>query len=631
LSAKRLARISFKVAALAVAVVATGCSGDGSTPPGIAPLSVVSVTVAPHLSTLNVLQTQQFTATVENSANPAVAWDVDGVAGGSPALGTISAAGLFTPPSRAGTHTITAASVEDPDKRDSAQVTVQTLSGMLTYHNDAARTGQNQQETLLAPANVNAAGFGRLFSFPVDGYVYAQPLYVRNVPIGGQPHNVVLVATEHDSVYAFDADNQVAAPLWHTSFIDPATGVTTVPSDDVSCDDLVPEIGITGTPVIDPATGTLYVVAKTKENGVYIHRLHALDITNGSARPGSGTVIQASVPGTGDPNDGSGDVLFGYDSLRANQRAALLLSNRTVYIAFASHCDLGPYHGWAMAYDADTLTQVAALNATPDGSQAGIWQSGGGPAADVDGNVYLITGNGTFDADSGGQNFGNSFLMLSGATLTVTDYFTPYNQQALSDADQDVGAGGPVLLPDQPTGPAHLIVSAGKDGTIYLLDRDNMGHFQPGSDSQIVQSLPFALGTGTGADGYWSVPAYFSNTLYFVGVDDSLKAYALTDGKLGTTPVARSAELFPFPGAVPVVSANGASDAIVWVIGVDTGGRAVLRAYLATDVSAELYDSDQNVARDDPGLAVKFTVPTVVDGRVYVGTQDSLTAFGLLP
>lgn len=624
MSGSRFYRIACMAVISAVVAMATGCSGSGTSPPPIV------VTVAPQLSKISAIQTQQFTATVRNSANPAVTWDVDGVMGGNSTVGTISSGGLYSPPSLEGTHTITATSVDDPGRSDSAQVTVEFLSGTLTYHNDAARTGQNLQEALLAPGNVNTATFGKLFSLPVDGYVYAQPLYVRDVPIGGQLHNVVVVATEHDSVYAFDADNQVAGPLWHTSFIDPSAGVTTVPSGDVSCGDLVPEIGITGTPVIDRVTGTLYVVAKTKENGTYVHRLHALDIRSGSAKTGSGVVIQASVPGTGDPNDGNGNVLFGYDSLRANQRAALLLSNNVIYVTFASYCDVGPYHGWAMAYDAETLALVAAFNATPDGEEAGIWQSGAGPAADAAGNVYVTTGNGSFDADSGGSNFGDSFLKLDGVALTVTDYFTPHDQADLSNADQDIGSGGAVLLPDQPVGPTHLLVGAGKNGTIYLLDRDNMGHFQPGNDSQIVQSLPFELGLRTGSDSFWGVPAYFENTLYFAGNGDSLRAYTISDGKLGTAPAALSANLFPFPGAVPVVSANGSSDGIVWVIDPGTGSRAVLRAYLATDVSVELYNSDQNVSRDDPGPAVKFSVPTVANGKVYVGTQDRLTAFGLL-
>jgi hypothetical protein len=615
------------VAATLVAGAVTSCSGGKNANP---------VVLTPQAASINTIQTQAFVATLESDSNASFSWAVDGIPGGNDSVGTVSSDGLYTPPAAEGTHVVTAISISDPSKTGSASIRVRYLSGTLTYHNDAARTGQNLQETSLTPGNVNTASFGKLFSYPVDGYVYAQPLYVRDVPVNGQLHNLAVVATEHDSVYAFDADGQTVDPLWHTSFVDNSVGVTRVPSGDVSCMDLIPEIGITGTPVIDPATGTLYVVAKTKENDTYVHRLYALDIRNGSPKPGSGVLIQALVPGSGDPNDGHGNVLFGPDSLRANQRAALLLTNDTVYVAFASFCDVGPYHGWVMAYDATTLALVAAFNDTPDGEAGGIWQSGAGPAADADGNVYVMSGNGSFDADFGGANFGDTVLKLHGTTLAVSDYFTPYDQSDLSSSDTDLGSGGPVVLPDQSVGAKHLLVGAGKNGTIYLLDRDNMGNFQNGSDSQIVQSLPLAVGTppnnvNPGFASFWGVPAYFENTLYFVGRGDSLKAYVLNGGKLGTAPVAQSINVFPYPGAVPVVSGNGSSDGIVWVIDRGTGTGAVLRAYRASDVSNELYNSDQNVPRDNPGLPVKFSVPTVAHGKVYVGTQDRLSVFGLLP
>lgn len=502
--------------------------------------------------------------------------------------------------------------------------TIPQQPAVLTYHSDNARTGQNLQETVLTPTNVNTVQFGKLFSLPVDGYIYAQPLYIANLNIGGQLHNVVFVATEHDSVYAFDADNPGAAPLWHTSFIDPAAGVTTVASvADTGCYDLVPEIGITGTPVIDPAAGRLYVVAKTKENGTFVQRIHALDITTGADAVGPVT-IQATVPGTGDGSDGHGNLTF--NPLQENQRAALLLSNGVLYIAFASHCDSNPYHGWVLAYDAATMNQVGAFNATPNGGMGGIWQSGGGAAADADGDVYVITGNGTFDADTGGSDFGDSFLKLAGGTLMLSDYFTPYDQASLAANDTDLGSGGPLLLPDQTVGPPHLLVGAGKEGTIYLVNRDAMGQFQTGSDSQIVQSLPGALGS------LFSTPAYFANTVYFVAVDDVLKAYVLNNGQL--TLSGQAATPFGFPGASPVISANGSSNGIVWALQTDqyaSAGPAVLHAYSAADVSIEFYNSNQNPARDDPGPAVKFTVPTVANGKVFVGTQNQLAVFGLYP
>jgi hypothetical protein len=495
-------------------------------------------------------------------------------------------------------------------------------SGVFTYHNDNARTGQNLQETLLTPANVNTAQFGRLFSLPVDGYLYAQPLYVANLNIGERPHNVVFVATEHDSVYAFDADNPNGIPLWQTSFIDPSSGVTTVSSTDVGCNDLVPEIGITGTSVIDPTTGRLYVVAKTKENGAVVTRIHALDITTGAeALPP--VEIQATVPGTGVGTDGNGNVAF--NSLYENQRAALLLSNGVVYVAFASYCDINPYHGWLLAYDASTLNLVSAFNDTPNGEMGGIWQSGGGPAADASGNVYVISGNGIFDVDTGGSDYGDSFLKLTSRTLTLSDYFTPYNQAFLAALDADLGSGPPLLLPDQAAGPPHLMLGAGKEGTIYLVNRDNMGQFQADSDSQIVQSLRGALGPLFGA------PAYFDNTVYIAAAYDQMNAYTLSNGQLSWS--SQSTITFGFPGATPVISANGLSDGIVWVLQTDqyeSGGPAVLRAYSASDISIELYNSNQNLARDNPGPAVKFTVPTIANGKVFVGTQYQLSVFGPL-
>jgi hypothetical protein len=588
------------------------------------------VTVTPQLSRINTLQTQQFSATVQISGNTAVTWDVDGIVGGNSTVGTISSGGRYSPPPQEGTHTITATSVADPDQSGSTQVMVEFLSGMLTYHNDNARTGQNLNETVLTPANVDPATFGKLFSYAVDGYVYAQPLYVSDVPIGGQLHNVVIVATQHDSVYAFDADNRTTEPLWHTSFIDPANGVTTVSSGDVSCTDIIPEIGITSTPVVDPVTGSLYVVAKTNENGIMTHRIHVLDITTGAAKPGSGVAIQPSVPGSADPNDGNGLVLF--DSHRELQRAALLLNDNVLYVAFASHCDSLPTHGWIAAYDARTLAMLAALNVTPDGEEGGIWHSGGGPAADAAGNVFVVTGDGTFDASEGGNNYGDSILKLDGQTLAVLDYFTPHDQLTLAGGDLDLGSGGPVLLPDQVVGPEHLLIMAGKAGTIYLVDRNNMGHIGATSDDQIVQSLPNALGSGFGK--FFGLPTFFGSSIYFVGKADTLKAFTFTDGQLSASPAAETSTVFGFPGGTPAVSAEGSANGIVWVLQNDqfsSSGPTVLHAYDATNVAVELYNSGQNASRDYAGPAVKFTVPTVANGKVYVGTQDRLTAFGLLP
>src|SRR5215469_3310216 len=500
-------------------------------------------------------------------------------------------------------------------------------AGTLTQRNDNARSGLNLQEVILTPANVNPAKFGLLFSYPVDGFVYAQPLYMPNVTIGGQVHNVLFVATQHDSVYAFDADTP-GPPLWQTSFINPGAGITTVSSADVSCVNIVPEIGITSTPVIDPNSGTLYVEANTKENGAFFHRLHALDVTTGAEKIPP-VVIQGAVAGNG---DASVNGFITFDPLRHLQRPALLLSQNALYIAFGSHCDNNPYHGWVFAYDAQSLKQLGIFNATPNGNRGAIWQSGGGPAADATGNVFVMTGNGTFDGPSPGGNndFGDSFLKLAPRALTQSDFFTPFDQATLEATDADVGSGSPLLLPDQAVGPPHLVVSAGKGGTIYLVDRDTMGGFiANGNDQQIVQSIPGAVGS------LFGTPAYFQNTVYFLAVRDVLRAFSLSNGKLGTSPASQSSTAFGYPGATPVISANGASNGIVWALQTDQAGfvgPAVLHAYRADNVAIELYNSNQAPnGRDNPGPAVKFTVPTVINGKVFVGTQTQLAVFGQLP
>jgi hypothetical protein len=500
-----------------------------------------------------------------------------------------------------------------------------------TYHNDIARTGQNLNETILTPANVNPNGFGLLFVQPVDGYVYAQPLYVPNVSIGGQTHNVAFVTTENDSVYAFDADSAAganASPLWQVSFLNPPSVTTVDSAADIECTDLVPQIGITGTPVIDPSTGTLYVVASTKENGVFFQRLHALDMATGNEKFGGPVAIQATVPGTGFGSSG-GQVSF--DALHQNQRPGLLLWNGVVYIAWASHCDHPPFFGWIMGYDASNLQQVVAWNSTPNGSDGGIWQGGGGPAADSAG-IYFATGNGTFDANTGGTDFGDTILKMSppsAGTLQVLSYFAPFDQAVLFN-DTDLGSGGVVLLPDLPAGSAHqhLLVQAGKQGDVYLVDRDNMGGYNSTTD-QVVQELPGAIG------GLYGMPAYWNNTVYFGGQTDNLKAFSFNaggSGLLSPSAVSYSPESFVFPGPTPSISANGSSDGIVWAIETDayaTNGPAVLRAYDATNLANELYNSTQNGSRDTPGPAVKFAAATVVNGKVYVGTATQLAVFGL--
>jgi hypothetical protein len=505
-----------------------------------------------------------------------------------------------------------------------------TLTSVLTWHNDIGRTGHNLAETTLTPSNVKHPQFKKLFSDAVDGYVYAQPLYVPGVSISGQSHNVVYVATENDSVYAFDADT-AGNPLWHASFIDASAGITPVPASDTDCTGNAPAYGITATPVIDSSNGTLYVVANTKENGNYFYRLHALDIATGAEKFGGPVAIEASVKGTG---EGSSGGTISFNALQQHIRPGLLLLNNVVYITSASHCDLEPYHGWLFAYNANSLGQVGVLNTTPDGSAGGIWMSGAGPAADSDGNIYFATGNGTFDVSSGGVDYGESYMKLNSATLAVTDYFTPFNQKALTSADLDLGAGGIVLLPVQSGPDPDELVGAGKDGSIYLVNIDDMGKYNS-TGNMIVETIANAVGaSGCDTEKYgcvWATPAYWQGNIYIAGHDDTLKDFQLKSGLLGTTPTSESTITFGYFGTTPAISANGATNGIVWVLDSSSWpkGQAVLRAYAANNLSTELYDSNQAGTADYPGLTSKFTVPTIANGKVYVVTQTQLSVYGL--
>jgi hypothetical protein len=489
--------------------------------------------------------------------------------------------------------------------------------------------GSNRSESLLTPRNVTPKRFGKLFQQPVDGSVYAQPLYLPKVRIAGKGrHNVVFVATEHDSVYAFDADDSHggnAGPLWRASFIDPAKGVVAVPTQDyIRCPAIVPEIGITGTPVIDPAAGTLYVEAMTKESTSgavsYVHRLHALDVTTGKERPGSPVKIEADVPGTGDHTD---KVVF--TPRNQKLRTGILLLNGVVYTAWTSQCErLEPFHGWLLGYDAKTLRQVSVFNSSPNGAEASFWESGVAPAADSNGNIFVVSGNGAFDYDAGGADLGQSYIMLSTRDgLKVKDYFTPYNVKHLNLHDTDIGSSGAILLPDGVGNRSHphLIAGAGKEGRIYLLDRDHLGGHNANSDSQIVQSVEGAMLT------FFGKPTYFNRSIYFCATLDHLKQFSIAGGKLETHPRSQTTATFDYPGCVPTVSADGNSNGIVWLLE-STG---VLRAYDASDLNKELYDSNRNPTRDALGAYVKFTVPIVTNGKVYAGTDHSLAVYGLLP
>ena len=510
---------------------------------------------------------------------------------------------------------------------------------VLTFHYDNTRAGANTAETILTPANVNTNNFGKLFTYTVDGYVYAQPLIATNVTIPGKgTHNILYVATENDTVYAFDADNYVPTPYWTNSFINAAAGIIPVPGSDAN-GNITPIIGITATPVIDPATGTIYVEARTKEtsgaNVSYVHRLHALDITTGLERTNYNSPVPISCtnyPGTGTPgqSDTNGPYVL-WNGLREQCRPALLLANGMVYICYASPGDHPPYYGWVFSYDAHTLAQTGVFNTTPNIGYGGIWMTGNGPAADTNGAVYLNTGNGTFDANSGGVDYGDSILKLTNGPsgLKLADYFTPYNQSTMNSQDLDVSSAGLLLLP--PVNGTNLLFSGSKFGTAYLVNTANLGKFQSGSDSQIVQALVGAV------QGQWSSPAYFNGMLYFIacanqgGGSDVIKQFAISGTTINTTPVAQGSTAYTYPGATPTISANGTNNGVLWAIqssAYGSSGPAVLHAFNATNVAQEFYNSSQNLARDNPGAAVLFTVPAVVNGKVYVGGQYAMSVFG---
>ncbi|RKE34511.1 hypothetical protein B0G76_0516 [Paraburkholderia sp. BL23I1N1] len=496
---------------------------------------------------------------------------------------------------------------------------------VLMHHNDLARTGQMLAETTLTLANVNSASFGKVAFLSADGKVDAQPLFVTSLPIGGASHDVVYVATEHDSVYAYDATT--FAQLWKVSLI--GSGETV--SDNFSCQDFTPEIGITSTPVIDRNRGTngvLYAVAMTRDSsGAYHHRLHALDLTTGAEILGGPTEISATYPGSG---AGSVNGLLTFNPSQHTERAALTLVGGNIYMGWTSHCMAGAYTGWLMAYSADTLHQTSVLNITANGSQGSIWMAGSGMASDGT-SIYVVDGNGTFGTTLNAQgfpvdgDFGNSLMKLSSGNLQVTDYFAMDNVVAEANADNDFGSGGVMLLPDQTTAGGvvkHLAVAAGKDNLIYVVDRDSMGKFSPTANN-IWQVL-----TGTLAGGIWGSPAYYSGVVYYGGWNDNLKALPVSGAFLATTASAKSPTTFAYPGATPAVSANGTSNGIVWVA--ENGTTGDLHAYDAGNLAHELYNSNQAGTRDQWGAGNKFITPMIARGKVFVGATNGVAVFGLL-
>jgi hypothetical protein len=502
----------------------------------------------------------------------------------------------------------------------SAQVT--------TSQYDNQRTGAILHEKAMTPQNVDVRQFGKLGAFKVDGAVYAQPLFLPAVEIPGKGrHDVLFVATEHDSVYAFDATRPDEPPLWKVSFLDKSRGVQALSEDMVDCPFIRPEVGITSTPVIDLKTGTLYVLVRTMiphkiGDDEYFQHLHALAITTGVEKFGGPKLISASVPGKGAGSE-KGKVAF--DPLRENPRAALTLANNSVYLTWASSCDVDPYHGWVMAYDPQTLAQKTVLNVNPDGREAGIWLGDTGPAADAEGNLFVPTGNGTFDAGSGGRDYGDSVLKLDGASLAIRDYFTPHDQERISDADADVGSSGPTLLPDQPGPHRHLLLQPTKDSTIYVIDRDNMGKYHRDRDDLIqIIHLP---GAGVGAMAYWNGHAFFAAD------DDYLRSYAIKNGQL--IPGVASTNKFETSGVTPSISADGSKNAIVWALSTKTWNgsdnrAAVLYAFDATKLGRPVYTSEQNSQRDRAAHATRFAIPVVVNGRVYFAARGEVEVYGLL-
>jgi len=503
-----------------------------------------------------------------------------------------------------------------------------SATDVVTYHNDIYRTGLNSKETTLTLTSVNSNSFGKLLTIPVDGVIDAQPLYLENVPIPGQgTHNVLYVVTENDSVYAFDADT--GAPLWHTSVL----GQGEVPSDTHGCGQITPTIGITSTPVISRnigANGTIFLVAMSKKSSTYFQRIHALDLTTGKEQKGGPVTVKAKYPGSGDGSQ-NGFVIF--DPYQYAERSGLLLLNHVLYTAWTSHCDQRPYTSWVIGYDIKTGKQ-SVLNVTPNGNEGAIWQAGAGLASDGS-SIFVLTGNGTFDTTLDGQgfpvngDFGNAFLKLSTTDkLAVADYFTMHDTVHESNIDQDLGSGGAMVLPvmkDADGNPHSLAIGAGKDGRIYLVDRNNLGKFNPNNDDAIYQELDGAL-----PGGIWSTSAYFKGSVYFGPVGNKLLQFKFSNAKLLTSPASKSATSFTYPGSTPSVSANGTKNGIVWAIE-HSDPNDVLHAYDASDLSKELYNTNQAPGqRDQFGTASHFGTPMIVNGKVYVGTRNNVTVFGLL-
>lgn len=574
-------------------------------------ITVFSLVLSPGTTLLAPSATQQFTATVQGISNTGVTWSVDGTAGGSSSTGTITSSGLYTAPATTGAHTISAASVAFPSSDATTSITVVNSSpgAVLTYHNDDARDGAFTDETTLTPSVVNSTQFGKLRSYTVDGQIYAQPLFVPQLAIAGTNHNVVFVVTENDTVFAFDANGTPSTALWTKSLGSP---VSVNDSEGIS-----PSLGITSTPVIDITTGTLYVLAEST-SGPF--SLHALDITSGAEKFGGPVQVTGSVAGTGwDNNNGTIDLEGG-----CYQRTGLALNpvSNLIYIGFG-HCN----HGWLLAYDKTSLQQKGIFNDTPDGAGGGLWNGGGAPVVnDETGDVFIMSG---VDLDDPPSGYNDSFLRLNPDTLSLDDYFQPDDAAFLAANDADLGSGSPVLMPDNTSSTPHEIIGGGKDGNVFVVNRDSMGSFSP-TKNNVIQTVQ----TGVKQfDNIFSTPVYWNGLLYYHCEGDVLRAFSWANGQLSTQPVAKGQIVIYTHGATASLSANGTSDGIIWEIdnsNQSSGGPAILRAYNATSVGTELYDSTQAGSRDTAGVALKFTSPTVAGGMVFVPTTTELDIYGLL-
>jgi len=623
--------ISFLILTFALVLASSGC--------GSGPDKFITGTTAPTIQT----QPANQTVTVGQTATFTVA-----ASGGSltfqwqmntqPISGATSAR-YTTPPTVIGDNGAQfAVVVSNPDGKITSGTATLTVNpaatgatDVLTYHNDIARTGQNLTETTLTTSNVNSAKFGKIGFFSVDGLVDGEPLYASQVAIPNMgTHNLLIAVTEHGTVYAFDADS--GTKIWSKSMVQ--SGEST--SDPRGCNQVDPEIGITSTPVIDRsqgAHGAIYVVAMSKSTtgSTYHQRIHALDLAQGTELFGGPVEIQASYPGTGD-NSSGGNVVF--DPSQYKERAGLLLLNGVIYTGWASHCDIRPYTGWIIGYSASTLAQTSVLNITPNGNEGAIWMAGAGLAADNSGNIYFLDANGDFDTTlnpngfPSNGDFGNAFMKLSTANnkLAVADYFEMSNQASENVNDIDLGSGGAMVIPDFTSAgqSVHLAVGAGKDGNLYVVNRESMGKFNASNNSAIYQQLSGAL-----PGGVWAMPAYFNNTVYYGSVGNVMQSFGITNAKLSTSAKAHTANSFPYPGATPSISANGASEGIVWAV--ENNSPAVLHAYDANTLN-ELYNSSQATGgRDQFGPGNKFMTPMVANGKVFVGTPNGVAAFGLLP